>query len=160
MTPPSTSIFCFFFFFLFLLFILICLLTFSFYFSGLKAFDKYLSDFATATRNYAQRQLKWYRKDKNFLFVRIDRKNVEMYALDETADTKYRAIVGELLHWMKESRTAYMDTLTRQVQTTKIVTELRKSKVRLQFYNGDSVCMSQLYVLQEYIYSSNILIHL
>ena len=36
--------------------------------SAAKAF---VSEFATATRNYAKRQLAWYRKDPHFLFVKI-----------------------------------------------------------------------------------------
>ena len=34
-------------------------------------------DFATATRNYAKRQMHWYRKDEKFLFVKIGANSIE-----------------------------------------------------------------------------------
>ena len=39
----------------------------------LKTFGEYIEGFATATRNYAKRQLHWYRQDKEFLWLQINR---------------------------------------------------------------------------------------
>jgi tRNA A37 N6-isopentenylltransferase MiaA len=36
--------------------------------NDLKAFEKFVQNFATVTRNYAKRQLQWYRRDAAFLW--------------------------------------------------------------------------------------------
>ena len=43
-------------------------------------------DFATATRNYAKRQMHWYRKDEKFLFVEIGTKSVTNENDNENVD--------------------------------------------------------------------------
>lgn len=51
----------------------------------LLAFDNFLTAFSAATRNYAKRQVNWYRKDPAFLFLRIHRPDPDD---------------GETLQWM------------------------------------------------------------
>jgi len=36
------------------------------------AFDEFIGNFQSATRRYAKRQMQWYRKDSNFVFVPVD----------------------------------------------------------------------------------------
>ena len=57
--------------FLFLFFDLLLI----YLFTHIKKFT-FFRDFATATRNYAKRQMHWYRKDEKFLFVEIGTKSV------------------------------------------------------------------------------------
>ena len=38
----------------------------------MESFLQYVKDFCTATRNYSKRQMAWFRKDKNFVFVPVD----------------------------------------------------------------------------------------
>ena len=43
-----------------------------------KAFVKFQDDFKTSTRNYAKRQMMWYRKDELFLWLGVFRKDIEI----------------------------------------------------------------------------------
>jgi tRNA dimethylallyltransferase len=63
----------------------------------LAVFHNFLTDFATATRNYAKRQLQWYRKDKSFLWLKIERPD----AVDKKSkeEEPYRKVAKEVLHW-------------------------------------------------------------
>lgn len=81
------------------------------------------SEFCTATRNYAKRQLNWYRKDKSFLFVRSRRRNMEKTAADH-------ATSEEVLHWASVPRSTFDDAVSTQIAVNDALTELRqRSKV-------------------------------
>ena len=77
-------------------------------------------DFSTATRNYAKRQLNWYRKDKNFLFVRSRRHFVTNKAL---ADEK---TAEEVQHWATVPREEFDRAVTQQVAISDALFELRQ----------------------------------
>lgn len=76
------------------------------------------SDFCTATRNYAKRQLNWYRKDKNFLFVRSRR-----HFLDK--ETAYRKTAEEVLHWANAPRADFDAALSYQIALNDALVDLR-----------------------------------
>ena len=78
------------------------------------------SDFCTATRNYAKRQLNWYRKDKNFLFVRSRRHFV---GKKERADSK---TADEVYHWASASRADFDAAVTQQLEVADALAELRQ----------------------------------
>ena len=62
------------------------------------AFRRYLANFATATRNYAKRQLQWYRKDMSFLWLRIERPDA--VASKTTEEEPYRQVARDpALEW-------------------------------------------------------------
>eukprot|EP01032_Pedospumella_encystans_P020803 gene20803-23627_t len=84
------------------------------------AFIQYLADFSTATRNYAKRQLNWYRKDKNFLFVRSRRHFVTNKAL---ADEK---TAQEVQHWATVPREEFDHAVAQQVAISDALFELRQ----------------------------------
>ena len=85
----------------------------------LKAFQRYLTEFTTATRNYAKRQLHWYRKDKQFLWLQIQRH--EAGDLDEP----YRRVLRELCHWREAPRHKYDRMVKHQLLRAAAVSKMR-----------------------------------
>ncbi len=86
-----------------------------------RAFQQYLGEFTTATRNYAKRQLHWYRKDKEFLWMRIQR-SIE----DGIGDMPYQRVVQELCHWKNSSRQAYNQMIRHQLLRAHAVGKMRQ----------------------------------
>ena len=79
----------------------------------LALFHNYLADFATATRNYAKRQLHWYRKDKAFLWLKIDRSEDSLAT--STNEEPYRQVAREILHWNELPDSNFRQTIKRQM---------------------------------------------
>lgn len=79
-------------------------------------------NFATATRNYARRQINWYRRDQKFLFLQINRER------STSAKEPYLKIVDELLHYTLADRVDYEMTLSRQIQYAKYYQQLIEKK--------------------------------
>ena len=77
-----------------------------------KAFERYVKTFATATRNYAKRQLQWYRKDEAFLWLKIDRRTGGVRDL-----VPYQSICKEITHWCAQPVDRYR-LAVRQVVVT------------------------------------------
>lgn len=77
--------------------------------------------FTTATRNYAKRQLNWYRKDDSFLFVSMDRQS-------RSKETAYAHMAEEIWHWATVPREEFEQVTTRQVQLNAALQELRSRK--------------------------------
>ena len=63
------------------------------------AFDTYLNDFATATRRYAKKQMSWFRKDKEFMFIPI--------SLDKNKTDRIDAATTNINRLCTLSRTEY-----------------------------------------------------
>ena len=82
-----------------------------------------IRQFATATRNYAKRQLQWYRKDSSFLWLKIDRKGVEK---DDLAP--YNKVCEEIKHWCAISPSDFDIVIQQQVQRGLAVTAARNRK--------------------------------
>jgi hypothetical protein len=64
--------------------------------------------FATATRNYAKRQLQWYRKDKSFLWIR---------------SSQSESVATEIVHWsgrFKEEIVSIIDSQCQQDEAAKL----------------------------------------
>ncbi len=90
-------------------------------------------DFCTATRNYAKRQLNWYRKDKNFLFVRSRRHFVKNKALADEMTAE------EVQHWATVPRREFDQAVSQQLAISEALTELRKRLEReIQVQTGES----------------------
>ena len=100
----------------------------------LKAFGQFLTDFATATRNYAKRQIMWYRKDKLFLFLQIFRNQLD------TSDNPYDKVAMELLHWFTQERTEFDQVLGKQLATTEYTTEY----IKKGFVFDDYICKDEI----------------
>ena len=77
--------------------------------------------FTTATRNYAKRQLNWYRKDDSFLFVSMDRQS-------RSKETAYAHMAEEIWHWATVPREEFEQVTTRQVQLNAALQQLRSRK--------------------------------
>ena len=82
-----------------------------------------IRQFATATRNYAKRQLQWYRKDNSFLWLKIDRKNVEKDDM-----VPYNRVCEEIKHWCGMSTPDFNVAIQQQVQRGLAVTAARNRK--------------------------------
>lgn len=89
----------------------------------LAMFRTYLADFATATRNYAKRQLQWYRKDKAFLWLKIDRPDA--IVKKSTEEEPYGKIVREILHWNDLPSSNFRQTIKHQMQRGAAVASIR-----------------------------------
>jgi hypothetical protein len=72
---------------------------------------RYVKTFATATRNYAKRQLQWYRKDGAFLWLKIDRRAGGVGDL-----APYRAVCAEITHWCSQPEDCFRLALRQQVR--------------------------------------------
>lgn len=73
-----------------------------------KELVEYVDQFATATRNYAKRQLHWYRKDPNFLWI---------HDTGGTGSGASERIAKELYYWVYESpRDCFESVLNQQVR--------------------------------------------
>ena len=92
-------------------------------------------DFATATRNYSKRQLKWYRQDHAFLWLEIFRTGVKTSYGSQTQSQlqskggdsilPYSKVAEEIMHWFGEDRDVFDKLLTDQVTCGQEVTNLR-----------------------------------
>lgn len=49
-------------------------------------FDSYINDFTTATRRYAKKQMSWFRKDKDFMFIPVSLSAPKATRVKEAAD--------------------------------------------------------------------------
>lgn len=77
--------------------------------------------FCTATRNYAKRQLNWYRKDHMFLFIDINRKDVPK-------QEAYTTAAEEVWHWATVPRAEFDAAVSEQVAVHSALSELRSRR--------------------------------
>jgi hypothetical protein len=78
-----------------------------------------LRDFATATRNYAKRQLKWYRTDEAFMWVKIYRDIQPSAAESKKALDIYRPynqICDEILYYCSQSKADFNKIISDQMR--------------------------------------------
>jgi tRNA dimethylallyltransferase len=121
--------------------------------NNLDLFQSYISEFATSTRNYARRQHNWYRKDNNFMFLKIrrddmmssnsnskhnkvsgkkrkhsthDQKSAAIPAKDK--NKPYADIAKEVLHWLTVSRGEYDHALSQQIECANLYNIYAQSK--------------------------------
>lgn len=90
--------------------------------------------FATVTRNYAKRQMKWFRVETDVLFLRNRRTDVDSGALD------VGAVVNELMHWIEVPEAEYKDQLSKQLNRTKamhLIRSMRKIPVEFAIADDD-----------------------
>mmetsp|Transcript_7468 Transcript_7468/g.16343 ORF Transcript_7468/g.16343 Transcript_7468/m.16343 type:complete len:330 (+) Transcript_7468:19-1008(+) len=111
-------------------------------------------EFCTSTRNYAKRQMNWYRKDPMFLFLQTRRaahkdskvhktQTKDIYAHSENTpishpssttdtnapkDSAASRLADEVLHWAAAPRSQFESALLQQVQMATAVTDLRRGK--------------------------------
>lgn len=71
------------------------------------AFTAFLAEFASRTRNYARKQLQWYRRDPAFLWVRVQRRGA--------SSDPYAAIAEEIGHWIAQSREEFDAAIAQQM---------------------------------------------
>ncbi len=90
-----------------------------------KNFKHFLRDFATATRNYAKRQLHWYRKDNTFLWLEIDRPDPNQGSADVAP---YEKIAREIEHWNSIPTSNYRSMIKQQMLRAKGVAAIRGKK--------------------------------
>jgi hypothetical protein len=94
-------------------------------------------EFSTATRNYAKKQINWYRKDEEFLFLKIDRSSYFSASsssspvfLKSLLQTSYQSVASELLSYLSLSRLGYEELLKKQLyQSNLYQSVLKKGKV-------------------------------
>ncbi|CAJ1943174.1 unnamed protein product [Cylindrotheca closterium] len=48
-------------------------------------FDSFINDFTTATRRYAKKQMSWFRKDKDFMFIPVSLSTIKATRVEEAA---------------------------------------------------------------------------
>jgi tRNA dimethylallyltransferase len=53
--------------------------------NGESGFNSYMNDFTTATRRYAKKQMSWFRKDKDFMFVPVSLQLEKSNRVEESA---------------------------------------------------------------------------
>ena len=62
-------------------------------------FDQFLNDFSTATRQYSKKQMSWFRKDKEFIFVPV--------ALDAVKTDRVALAAGAIQNYCQMTREEY-----------------------------------------------------
>jgi len=62
-------------------------------------FDSFINDFTTATRRYAKKQMSWFRKDSDFMFVPV--------SLSTAKDTRTKEAAALIKHYCHMSRDEY-----------------------------------------------------
>lgn len=90
-----------------------------------KAFRDFVVEFATATRNYARKQHNWYRRDKEFLFLTMNRSAA--VTATSTLDP-YETVAQEIMHWIELPREEFDDHRQQQSTIGKIISTLVKQK--------------------------------
>lgn len=60
-------------------------------------FDSFINDFTTATRRYAKKQMSWFRKDKDFMFVPVSLAAEKATRVEEAA-----AMIQQYCHMSRE----------------------------------------------------------
>ena len=97
-------------------------------------FEAFVKDFATGTRNYAKRQLSWYRRDSCFLWLQIDRADPQVKRAAVDDEGSYMRVAKELLHWCSKSSDAYAAEIADQISRGKTVTNFKnRSANRMNF---------------------------
>lgn len=125
------------------------------------AFLDFVQEFATATRQYSKRQLKWYRQDENFLWLEIFRSQQVGNAFDlsqknatngvvngacvhegseersTVAETDkyapYRRVKDEILHWLAKDRATFEKVKADQIKCGHSVSAYRDQKRKVPF---------------------------
>lgn len=87
----------------------------------------FLRDLCTATRNYATRQLKWYRSDTQVLWMHSSTARAEVCG--SVAAGKEQA-VRELLHWLNVPRNEFDKRLESQVTAATANRKIKESRKR------------------------------
>jgi tRNA dimethylallyltransferase len=82
--------------------------------NDLEALSLFLQNFRTATRNYAKKQITWYRKDNSFLWVQMKR--------GEEKGDPYERAATEIEHWISVDDNEFSDLVSIQVSSTKFST--------------------------------------
>jgi hypothetical protein len=104
-------------------------------------------EFSTATRNYAKKQINWYRKDKEFLFLKIDRSSYFSASsssspvfLKSLLHTTYQSVASELLSYLSLSRLEYEELLKKQLYRSNLYQRhLKKGKVEEGYVCEDNL---------------------
>lgn len=96
------------------------------------SFQNFVNKFSSATRNYAKRQLLWYRKDSEFLWLEMTRPGP---AVKNSDDLKpYQSVMNEIMYWCSVPYTQYKRVVNEQlsragaIKTVRAVEFWRKSK--------------------------------
>lgn len=97
-------------------------------------------DFASATRNYAKRQLTWYRKDSRFLWIEMFRPTVikpKELSTNISLDKPYEHIAKQIISLCNGCD--YDDMLNDQIQYNEIISKVRANKnYWMQQYESNS----------------------
>lgn len=94
---------------------------------SIRAFDAYVKDFATATRNYAKRQMQWYRKDAAFLWLSIDRPDPAASASSSDL-APYAQVAREIDYWCSLPESNFGQIIKQQMLRALSVQSVRKKK--------------------------------
>jgi len=68
-------------------------------------FNAYLDEFKAATRRYAKKQMQWFRKDENFIFIPVDLDHSSTVRLDEATNSIQQMCTLKRDEFEKELRT-------------------------------------------------------
>lgn len=93
---------------------------------NIRAFDGFVKDFATATRNYAKRQMQWYRKDAAFLWLSIDRPDPAIHSSSDLAP--YAQVAREIDYWCSLPQSNFGQIIKQQMLRALSVQSVRKKK--------------------------------
>lgn len=108
------------------------------------AFAQFFSDFTSATRNYAKKQMNWYRKDEAFLFLRVQRQWPQPTSI----------LVHELLACLVSSRSEYESTLHDQLACSEhYANHLKRGKVPVGY---QAISEQEYRVIRELLSSKQI----
>ena len=109
------------------------------------AFETFVKDFATGTRNYAKRQLSWYRRDDRFLWLQIERSDPLYKKAAAEEESSYVRVAEELLHWCSLSRDQHAMEISNQIARGKTVTNFKnRSANRLNFPLDSDLCYESI----------------
>jgi hypothetical protein len=104
-----------------------------------------LSNFATATRNYAKRQLHWYRKDDKFLWLQIARPDP---AAQSTDRSPYMRVAEEVQYWCRLPDNVYQKAIDNQMKSSQALTTVRGRK-----YHGHNFEIPHLFARMALAYA-------
>jgi len=99
-------------------------------------FDNYLNDFTTATRRYAKKQMAWFRKDQDFMFVPVS------LELDKTE--RVNAVAKEIIRYCRLSNAEYERELRgEETKSTECRKENELQGKNMKFYQFERHILKQ-----------------
>jgi len=87
------------------------------------SFQNFVNKFSSATRNYAKRQLLWYRKDSEFLWLEMTRPGPSLKNSDDIKP--YQTVMNEIMHWCSMPYKQYKSVINEQLSRAEAIKTVR-----------------------------------